>query len=34
MPELSGKYSYLVLIAFTLIVTGSLYGALKKAKWL
>jgi len=34
MPELAGKYSYLILIAFTLIVTGGLYGTLKKAKWL
>lgn len=34
MPELAGKYSYLALIAFTLIVTGGLYGTLKKAKWL
>ncbi|MGH8108907.1 MAG: magnesium/cobalt transporter CorA [Arenimonas sp.] len=34
MPELAGKYSYLILILFTLFVTGGLYASLKKAKWL
>lgn len=34
MPELHGKYSYWLLIAFTLTVTGGLYAYLKKAKWL
>ncbi len=34
MPELHGKYSYLILITFTLMVTGGLYASLKKAKWL
>lgn len=34
MPELAGRYSYLILIAFTLLVTGGLYASLKKAKWL
>ena len=34
MPELAGKYSYWILIAVTLILTGGLYASLKKAKWL
>lgn len=34
MHELHGKYSYLMLIGFTLAVTGGLYAYLKKAKWL
>ena len=34
MPELAGKYSYWILIAVTLVLTGGLYASLKKAKWL
>lgn len=34
MPELPGKYSYWMLVAFTVIVSGTLYAYLKKSKWL
>jgi len=34
MPELSGRYSYWILIGATLTFCGALYLALKRAKWL
>lgn len=34
MPELLGKYSYFILLGFTITVSITLYTYLKKAKWL
>lgn len=34
MPELSGRYSYLVLIGVTVVVCLGLYRVLKRARWL
>lgn len=34
MPELGGRYSYLVLIATVALVVGGLYRYLKKVRWL
>ena len=34
MPELHGKYSYLVLIGVVLATVASLYAYLKKIRWL
>ena len=34
MPELHGKYSYVVLIGVVATVVGVLYAYLKKVRWL